>query len=55
MWITLKIKVPLILNVGWKWKGLTGDNYKRTLNIELEQDWSVGLSATIGDRQKILF
>ena len=30
-------------------KRRVGDNCKRTLNIEFEQDWSVGLSATLGD------
>ena len=49
MWNTLNIKVPSILRVGKKWKGLAGDNCKTTLNIEFEQDWSVGLGATLGD------
>ena len=49
MWITLNIKVSLILAVGQKWKGLAGDNCKSALNIEFEQDWSVGLGATLGD------
>ena len=49
MWTTLNIKVSLILRVGEKWKGLAGDNYKTTLNIEFEQDWSVGLGAMLGD------
>ena len=31
----------------------TGWNCKTTLNIEFEQDWSVGLGATLRDRQKI--
>ena len=34
--------------VGRKWKGLAGDNSKRALNIEFEQDWSVDLGATLG-------
>ena len=34
-------------------KRCAGDNCKNTLNIELEQDWSVGLDATLGDRYKI--
>ena len=50
MWTTLNIKVPLILRVGEKWKGRAGDNYKNTLNIEFEQDSSVGLGAMLGDR-----
>ena len=49
MWTTLRIKVPLILRVGQKLKGLAGDNCKTTINIEFEQDWSVGLDATLGD------
>ena len=53
MWTTLNIKVSLILRVGRKWKGLAGDNCKTTLNIEFEQDWSVGLGATLGDGWKI--
>ena len=53
MWTTLNIKVPLILRIGQKWKGRAEDNYKSTLNIEFERDWSVGLGATLGDGQKI--
>ena len=53
MWITLNIKVSLILRVGQKWKGLAADNCKTTLNIEFEQDWSVGLGVTLGDGYKI--
>ena len=48
MWTTHNIKVPLILRLDRKWKGLARDNCKSTLNIELEQDWSVGLGATLG-------
>ena len=46
-------ELPLILRLGRKWKGLTGDNYKRTLNIEFEQDWSVGLGATLEADRKL--
>ena len=53
MWTTLNIKVTLILRLGSKWKGLAGDNCKRTLNIEFEQDWSVGLGVILADGQKI--
>ena len=53
MWTTLNIKVPLILRVGRKWKGWAGDDCKSALNIEFEEDYSVGLDATLGDRQKI--
>ena len=56
MWTALKIKVPLILRVGRKWKGRAGNNYKSTLNIEFEQDGSTRcptLDATLGDREKI--
>ena len=49
MWTTLNIKVPLILRVGEKWKGLAGDNCKTTLNIEFEPNLSVALGATLGD------
>ena len=42
-------ELPFILRVGQKWKGLVGDNCKTTLNIEFEQDWSVGLGVTLGD------
>ena len=31
----------------------TGNICKRTPDIEFEQDWSVGLGATLCDRQKI--
>ena len=48
IWITLNIKVPLR-----KWKGLAGDNCKGTVNIEFEQDWSVGLGATLGVDRKL--
>ena len=41
--------LPLTLWVGQKWKGLARDNCKRTLYIKFEQDWSVGLGATLGD------
>ena len=30
-------------------KVLAGDNCKTTLNIEFEQDWSVGLGAKLRD------
>ena len=46
-------KLPLILRVGRKWKGLAGDNCKKTLNIEFEQDLSVGLGATLGADRKL--
>ena len=32
-------------------KKTAGDIYKRTLNIEFELDWSIGLGSTIGDGQ----
>ena len=41
-------ELPLILRLGRKWKGLAGDNCKKTLNIEFGQDWSVGLGAMLG-------
>ena len=50
MWTTLNINVPLILRVGRNWKGRARDNYKSTLNMEFEQDWSFTLGATLGDR-----
>ena len=50
---TIRVKVPLILRVGRKWKGQAGDNYNSTLNIEFEQDWSFTLGVTLGDRYKI--
>ena len=49
MWTTLNIKVLLILRVGQKWKRLAVDNCKTIQNIEFEQNWSVGLGATLGD------
>ena len=42
-------ELPLILRAGRKWKGRAGDTCKTTLNIEFEQDWSVGFGATLGD------
>ena len=45
-------ELPLILRLGRKCKGLAGDNYKRTLNIEFEQDWLVSLGATLGADRK---
>ena len=53
MWTTLNIKVPFILRVGRKWKGWAGDDCKSALNIEFENDLSIGLGATLGDRYKI--
>ena len=53
MWTTLNIKVSLILRLGRKWKGLAGDNCKRTLNIEFQQDWTVGLGANLGPDRKL--
>ena len=53
MWTTLNIKVPLILTLGRKWKGFTGDNCKGALNIEFEQDRWVGLGATLGADRKL--
>ena len=53
MWTTPNIKVSLKLRVGRKWKGLAGNNCESALNIEFEQDWPVGLGATLGDRKKI--
>ena len=52
-WTTRNIKVPLILRVGRKWKGLAGDNYKSTPNIEFEQDWSFTLGVTLGTDRKL--
>ena len=46
-------ELTLILRVGRKWKVWAGDSCKSTLNIEFEQDWSVGLGAALGDRKKI--
>ena len=50
MWTTLHIKVSLILRVGRKWKWWAENHSKGALNIEFEQDLSVGLGATLGDR-----
>ena len=36
-----------------KTKKQAGDICKGTLGIECERDWSIGLSATLGDGQKI--
>ena len=44
------LSVHLILTLGRKWKGRAGDNYKSILNNEFEQDWSLTLGATLGDR-----
>ena len=59
LWTILNIKVPLLLRIDRKWIGRVGYNCKRTLNIEFEQDWSVGLGATLGDatdrKLKIIF
>ena len=48
-------ELHLNLRVGRKWKGRARDNCKRSLNIEYEQDWSVGLGVTLGDRNKNIF
>ena len=39
----------LLLRVGRKRKERAEDNCKRALNIEFEQDWSVGIGAKLGD------
>ena len=36
-----------------KMKGRARDNCKSALNIEFEQDWSVGIGHTLRDTQKI--
>ena len=40
-------ELPLILRVDRKWKKQTGDVCKGTQDVECEQDWSVGLGATL--------
>ena len=47
---SFNIKVPVILRVSRKLKGRAVDNCKSALNIEFEQDWSIGIGATLGDR-----
>ena len=45
-------ELPLVLGVGGKLKKKTArDIYKRTLDIEFEQDQSIGLGSMIGDGQ----
>ena len=39
----------LILGVGGKLKKTARDIYMRTLYIEFERDWSIGLGSTFGD------
>ena len=47
-------ELPLILGVGKKLKKNSSRNIcNGTPDIEFEQDWSVGLDATLRDRQKI--
>ena len=46
-------ELPLILGVARKRKEQAGDIYKGTLNIEFEQDQSVGLVAALGIGYKI--
>ena len=48
----ISCELPLILGVEGKLKKAR-DICKRTLDIEFEQDWSVGLGITLGDRQEI--
>ena len=43
MWTTLNFKVRS------KTKSQAGDIYRRTVFIEFELDWSVGLGAMLGD------
>ena len=40
--------------VDQKLKGRARDNCRRALNIEFEQDWSVGLGAMLGDGEKMI-
>ena len=42
-------ELPLILRVGGKLKKTARDIYMRTLYIEFERDWSIGLGSMIGD------
>ena len=44
-------KLSLILRVGRKLKTRSGDICKETLDIEFEQDRSIGLGSTIGNGQ----
>ena len=46
-------ELPLILGVAPKRKEETEDICMETPDIEFEQDWSVGLDATLRERQKI--
>ena len=46
-------ELPLILGEVRKWKKQAEDICKGTPDIEFEQDWSVGLDATLRERQKI--
>ena len=48
--LPLTFKYPLLLRLGRKWKGLAGDMLQDDPNIDFEQDWSVGLGATLWDR-----
>ena len=53
MFVIPFLMVSLILRVGRKLKGLAEDNCKSNLNIKFEQDWSVGLGATLGADRKL--
>ena len=44
-------ELPLILRLDRKRKKISGDIYKGTSDTEFEQDWSIGLGATLGDRK----
>ena len=49
--IFFSCELPLILRVDRNERKLAGDIWKGTLDIECEQDWSVGSGATFGDVQ----
>ena len=48
--ISFLCEIPLVLRVDKKGQG---NICKETPDIEFEQDWSVGLGATLCDKQKI--
>ena len=46
-------KLPLILRIDQKRKKRARDISKRTIDIEYEREWPVGLGTTLGNGRKI--
>ena len=48
-------ELPLILGVGGKLKKMAGDICERTLDVDFERDWWVGLGPALGDGKHLKY